>query len=175
MCAKHYARWKNGGGPLLTATRADGELLAEITAAAQATGDACVLMNAGASARPRASLDGVEMNAARAVWIIAHGDPGEAHVLHTCHRGNEGCISIRHLYLGDHDRNMLDMVESGRSARGEKNARHILTAKQVQEIRGHIQNDRPYREIAERYGVKRGTISAIHTGKIWSWLAPDAL
>ncbi|MER6975692.1 hypothetical protein [Streptomyces carpinensis] len=113
------------------------------------------------------------MNASRAVWILANGDPGEAHVLHTCHRGAEGCINIRHLYLGDHDRNMLDMVEAGRSSRGEVNGQSVLKAEHVLQIRRDLNAGVPGVVLAERYGVSKATISAIRVGKRWGWLQPD--
>ncbi|MFI2300172.1 hypothetical protein ACH5AL_15215 [Actinacidiphila glaucinigra] len=153
--------------------RSNGQVLAEVEVAARATQDGCIIMSSK-TGRPRAQLGGVEMHASRAVWVVANGDPGEAHVLHTCHRGDEGCVNIRHLYLGDHGQNMRDMVEAGRSGRGEKNGQAVLTADQVQEIRRLIRRGVPGKSIAAQYGVSKGTVSAIKVGKVWGWLPPDA-
>ncbi|WP_202234511.1 hypothetical protein [Actinacidiphila reveromycinica] len=170
MCSKHYYRWRTHGDPLKTIMRSPGGLLAELQAAAHATGDECIIMRF--TGRPFIDYEGTWMNASRAVWTIRHGDPGERHVLHTCHRGEEGCISIRHLYAGDNAQNMRDKVEAGRSARGELNAKHKLTAPQVQEIRRLIAAGQSYRVIGERYGVTKKSIGDIGTGKTWSWLPP---
>lgn len=110
------------------------------------------------------------MAASRAVWFIANGDPGELHVLHRCHRGKEGCINIQHLYLGDRERNMRDMVEAGRSLRGERNTENVLTTTQVQEIRRLLAAGHSQRAVAAQYDVVQQTISDIHTGRNWAWL-----
>jgi hypothetical protein len=48
------------------------------------------------------------MNASRAVWWIANGDPGNLNVLHRC--GDDDCLNIRHLYLGTIADNSIDTV-----------------------------------------------------------------
>jgi len=114
------------------------------------------------------------MLASRAAWILAHGDPGAYHVLHTCHRGDEGCISLRHLYLGDHRRNMADMVEAGRSAdnHGERNPRAKLTADQVREIRRrYAAGGITHLALAAEFGVAKGTVTCVLNGQNWSWLS----
>ena len=56
------------------------------------------------------------INAQRAAWILAHGEPGDAMVLHTCH--NMLCCNVDHLYLGDHLQNMKDRDEAARTKKG---------------------------------------------------------
>lgn len=109
------------------------------------------------------------MGATRAVWWEATGkDPGEGNVLHTCHHGEEGCITIRHLYLGDHRRNMLDMTEAQRQARGEGNGNAELTEDGVREIR-RLYGARvvSQRALARQFGVSQGAIHQIVSGKTW--------
>jgi hypothetical protein len=154
------------------AKRAKGGLLAELERAAKATSSACLILT-GYVGRPNAVINGRGMLASRAVWILAHGDPGDRHVLHTCHRGQEGCINIRHLYLGDNDQNIRDMVAAGRSTRGERSAQHKLTRRQVQEIRRLMAAGVPQRAIAREFGVSRATCSSIKHGRVWGWLAPE--
>lgn len=102
-----------------------GDVMQELTAAAHATTDQCIILT-GYASRPRVrnygrlATEAKAVHASRAVWIIAHGDPGERHVLHTCHRGEEGCINIRHLTLGDSDQNVQDMVGADRHSRGTR-------------------------------------------------------
>lgn len=75
------------------------------------------------------------MEASRAVWWIANGDPGATAILHTCHRGEEGCINIRHLYAGDNIRNVRDRAEAGRSCQGEHHWAAKLSDADAAEIR----------------------------------------
>lgn len=171
-CRKHYARISRHGDPHTTIKRGKGVLLAELQRAARATTEECIILRAG-QGRPCTRVNGKGMLASRAVWIIAHGDPGERHVLHTCHRGEEGCVNIRHLYLGDNDQNIRDMVAADRSTRGERSANAKLTAPDVLEIRRLLAARHSKAAIAERYGVTRSLIYQIDKGRIWGWLTPD--
>lgn len=93
-------------------------------------------------------------------------------VLHTCHRGDEGCINIRHLYLGDHARNTLDMVEAERSARGEDNGNAELTEADIREIR-RLYRTRlvSQRGLAGQFRVSQGTIHQIVSYKTWKHIS----
>ncbi|MEH0402860.1 helix-turn-helix domain-containing protein [[Kitasatospora] papulosa] len=166
-CNRHWLReWKHGN--FRRARRANGELLALVLAAAHATGDDCVLAPCEHS-RPTVRYRDEPMPAARAVWWEATGvDPEDRQVLHTCHRGDDGCISIRHLYLGDHTRNMRDMTEAERQARGEGNGNAELTEPDVREIRRiYAARSMSQRALARRYGVSQGTINQVVTRKTW--------
>lgn len=99
----------------------------------------------------------------RAAWALAHSDPGEAYVLHKC--DNRRCVNPDHLFLGDHDSNMGDMVKKKRHAFGERNGLSILTTDQVREIKAS--KDRTT-DLAERYGVALSTISCIKSGVNWA-------
>lgn len=50
---------------------------------------------------------------------------------------------------------------------GEEHPHHILTAGQVLDI---YASDAPVKDLADRYGVNRNTISMIRHGKRWGWL-----
>lgn len=172
-CNKHYCRWRKHGDPLTKASRGNGGLIAELRGASRATTNECLILPAPSGGRPMINHNGTQMATSRAVWIIAKGDPGEKHVLHTCHRGQEGCANIRHLYLGDHERNMLDRDEAGRNVRGEDVGTSKLTAQQVQEIRKLHAAGTSFRAVAARYGVSRSAIEGITTGRTWAWLPAD--
>lgn len=58
-------------------------------------------------------LEGRMVRAHRVSWLLTHGDPGEAHVLHRC--DNPGCVRPDHLFLGTHQDNIEDMVEKRRA------------------------------------------------------------
>lgn len=168
-CKRHVQRWHRHGTPMPpTKRRKPGVLLAKVKEAAATTSDACFLVPCEKS-RPSLTYKGKPMIAARAVWIEATGeDPGDRQVLHTCHRGEEGCINFRHLYLGDHDQNMQDMVDAGRQASGEANGNADLTGDQVLEIRQQYATGLvSQRALARAYGVSQGTIWQIVSGKTW--------
>lgn len=55
----------------------------------------------------------------RVSWIIANGEiPTGLFVLHRC--DHPPCVNPAHLFLGDGDANMADMVAKGRQARGDR-------------------------------------------------------
>lgn len=146
-------------------TRKSGEAIALLHEAAKATTSECIDLT-GYSRRPHFRCgDGKWGAASRAVWVIANGDPGAAFVLHTCHRGWEGCINIKHLYLGDRAQNTADMVASGRQIRGASHPSTKLTDADVARIReryaagGVLQ-----RELAVEYGMTQTNISRLVRG-----------
>ncbi|MER7841686.1 hypothetical protein ABTY98_38825 [Streptomyces sp. NPDC096040] len=166
-CNAHWLReWKHGD--LHKRRRSNGELQTLVAAAARYSGTDCVLAPCDHS-RPTVRYRGETVPASRAVWIEATGeDPGDRQVLHTCHQGEEGCISIRHLYLGDHARNMADMTEAERQARGETNGNAELTEPLVCEMRAlHATGDWSQRALARRFNVSQGTVHQVVTRKTW--------
>ena len=159
ICSKHRRRERLYGDPLIRSTRA---LLA---AGATAATDKCVMLPASYG-RPTVRLNGVGMTASRAVWVLVHGEPGGQCVLHSCHRGEEGCINVRHLSLGTQQQNVADMVSAGRHARGERNGHAKLTAKQValvRELAWNMTQD----ALAAEFGVSRQAIAHVLHGRTW--------
>ncbi|MER6978886.1 hypothetical protein [Streptomyces carpinensis] len=142
----------------------------QMEAAAYATTTECIVLE-GFAERPTVMYEGVHMMAARAVWIIRHGDPGDHDVLHRCNNGSgaHGCINISHLKLGDHTENMRDrnVTESFHS---------ILTGEQAREIRERwvpgvdLLFRGNTRQLAEEYGVSVQTIREVGRGASWKHL-----
>ncbi len=160
-CRTHYARWHRTGDPRKLRKRPNGTVTRLLELAGSSDRDDCILLS-GYVNRPQVNLDGVQMNASRAAWIMAHGDPGEAFVLHTCHQGAEGCINVQHLYLGNQAQNMDDMNRAGRGRQGDRPRR--LTDSQVREIRrrhmrgvNHIYTSNTV-ALAKEFGVSKTTI-----------------
>lgn len=179
FCDNHYGQWRRHGSPTVYVKRRPGELEAELTAAATARTNECILLG-GRAERVLVFFRGKATPAARAVWTIANGDPGEAHVLHKCNGGSGayGCINRRHLYLGDHARNMLDMVIAGRSQKGRTDVRGsavgtaVLTEEAVREIRRRYVPGRPYHPgnraaLAAEYGITEATVKDAVTRRSW--------
>ena len=84
---------------------------------------------------------------------------------HSC--DNPWCVSADHLWEGTHQDNADDMVDKGRSARGEKNGQVKLTEEQVSAIRA---DNRTHETIANEYGVHRVLVSLIKRGERWGHL-----
>lgn len=100
----------------------------------------------------------------RLSYTVAKGRIPKGQVVrHTC--DNPLCVEPAHLVLGSPAENSADMVERGRSMAGERNARAHLTEAQVLAI---YEDPRGPTELAAVYGVWKGTISAIKTGRSWS-------
>jgi hypothetical protein len=104
----------------------------------------------------------------RHLFQQAVGDiPPGVLVLHRC--DNPGCVSPAHLFLGNHQDNVDDMLLKGRGnkARGEAAGNARLTADDVINIR---RDDRTQEKIASDYGVAQTTISAIKRKLNWGFL-----
>lgn len=148
-------------------------VIAAAEQASKATTDECVFLP-NYTTRPTTSFEGKPMFVSRIVWILANGDPGELHVLHTCHQGEEGCINIRHLYLGDNDLNIADKLEAGRQAKGTQCWSAVLDEDKVQVIRREHSSEgrgRGFRtnahELAARFGVSVSTINDVVSRRSW--------
>jgi hypothetical protein len=104
-------------------------------------------------------------------------------VLHSC--DNPNCLNPSHLSYGTHRRNMAEMVERGRSAKGdrhssrlipgsrkgEKNGRSLLTSSHVSEIKTRYKpREVAAKQLAQEYKVSVSTIKDILKGKNWSWI-----
>lgn len=168
-CRGHYDRWMRGGTPGST----HGSITRQVKLGAQGGTDECIIA-AGATGRAHTLLRGVGMSASRAAWIIAYGDPGELHVLHRCNGGSgeNGCVNVRHLYLGTPWRNQQDAVVSDRVPFGERHGRATLTEDDIRAIRGaHSSGSATGVMLALRYGVHKTHISRIAHRKAWRRVA----
>lgn len=92
--------------------------------------------------------------------------------LFVCHRCDTPlCVNPNHLWLGTGAENSADMVAKGRnrtmgtSRRGALNTRAKLTEDDVRDIRA---NQAPASALAAQYGVSRGAIRDIKTGRNWA-------
>lgn len=88
---------------------------------------------------------------------------------HSCGRAKQGCIAPKHLRWATRKENEADKLLHGTHQLGERNSRAKLTEKDVRRIR-RLKGKMLHREIAEKFGVIRQTITRILSGKDWSWL-----
>lgn len=111
---------------------------------------------------PQAKFAGVKAAGHRISYAAFRG-PVTGLVRHTC--DTPTCVNPDHLVLGTAADNSADMRARRRQAYGEKNARANLTEAQVLCI---LYDQRPCTVIAKDYGVWKGTVSSIKTGRTWS-------
>ena len=103
----------------------------------------------------------------RMAWCL--GVPVEGRcVLHKC--DNPVCVRPSHLFTGTPADNSEDMVQKGRSCRGERQGRSVLTAADVWEIRSLVASGRSHVSIASEFGVGDRAINKIVSRKRWGWL-----
>lgn len=104
------------------------------------------------------------VSAHRAAYAIRNGlgFQFEGVICHRC--DNRACINSEHLFLGTVADNNRDMLEKGRSARGERMGRSNLTEAKILAIRS---DPRSTYKIAVAYGVTQSSIWAIKKRKNW--------
>lgn len=89
-------------------------------------------------------------------------------VCHSC--DNPGCCNPYHLWQGTAKENSEDMVEKGRSCRGERQGHTSLTETDVTAIKALSATGRIHqKEIAEMFQIQQQTVSGIVTKKTWRY------
>lgn len=114
--------------------------------------------------------DGRQERAHRVSYRIFKGEIPEGMIV--CHRCDvPSCVNPDHLFLGSLKDNTQDMLAKGRNVPmvGEMCGRAVLTEKQVREARRRYQaGDGSHRSLAEEYGVSKGAMCAVLTGRSWA-------
>lgn len=121
------------------------------------------------------SYGGVTTGSHRHAYCFARGVPithiKDAVVRHTC--DNKRCINPQHLVLGTSQDNSTDMVNRGRSLRGEQHKRVVLTEDNVRYIREHVVPNCKkwgYAALGRMFGVTGEAVSYAARGKNWGHL-----
>lgn len=112
----------------------------------------------------------------RMAWILTNGPiPNGLRVCHHC--DNPPCVRPTHLFLGTDADNLRDARNKGRrlplrhrpgKARGERQHSAKLTAADVADIRRENHNGIRQVDLAVRFGVSQGTISAAVRRQTWA-------
>ena len=114
---------------------------------------------------------GKSVNASRAAWMIAFGEPGDLSVLHHCDNGK--CVRPEHLHLGTLAQNTAEMDERGRRGRGwtypDRRGERYHTAKltdaQVEQLKADASAGESLRSVGRRFGVSHTHVSDLVTGR----------
>ncbi len=87
-------------------------------------------------------------------------------VLHEC--DNPPCVNPAHLFTGTIIDNNKDMLLKGRTAKGTKNGKSLLTYQESQLIRSlYIRENVTQEELGRVFGVCRATVQAVIAGRTW--------
>jgi hypothetical protein len=109
----------------------------------------------------------------RAAWILHRGTiPPGAFVCHRC--DVPGCVNPKHLFLGDHRRNMADMVGKGRQKQqqGESNPRAMLCGSDVRAIWKLRKKGLGAKRIAKLLALPFGSVCGVVHQGTWAHLRP---
>lgn len=113
------------------------------------------------------------ISAHRASWIIHYGPiPDGMCVLHRC--DVPLCVNPAHLFLGTNEENVDDMIRKGRNVKGEANGESKLKVDDVRNIRAlYFSGIATQAQLARKYMVYPGTISAVCTFRNWQSVADE--
>lgn len=102
-------------------------------------------------------------------WILHYGKiPKGTEVCHHC--DNPPCVNPKHLWMGTHRSNMLDMRAKNRGSitKGEKNGSHKLTENDVINIRNKYKMKKyTITKLSKQYEMCWNTIYYIVNRKLW--------
>lgn len=105
------------------------------------------------------SINGKDLRVHRISWERTNGPiPTGFHICHKC--DNPACVNPGHLFLGTHIDNMNDSLKKGRRP-------SILKKEDIPIIRKMYLDGKYQKEIGNLYGVSKGCIHDIISGKNW--------
>jgi hypothetical protein len=171
-CQSHYLRWWRHGDPTGGGS-SKGAAQTFLSASFEYDGDECLIWP---FYRTKEGYGAIHLRGrcrivSRVVCEQEHGPPPDdkSEAAHSCGNGHLGCVNRNHLRWATYAENRTDMMDHGRSNRGEKNSRSKLTRDQVIMVREAL-NVCSQQSLAEKYGVSPSAISLIKSGHTWAWL-----
>lgn len=122
-----------------------------------------------AAGYPYTTISGERVRVHRKACEVAHGKPPSAisMALHSCGNGHLGCVSPSHLRWGSPSDNSRDSAKHGTASVGPRHGMARLSASDVHEIR-RLRGTMSLAVIADRFGVSKSMVSAIHLKKRWA-------
>lgn len=169
-CNTHYLRWRRFGSPDYNPYQQRGVG----ATATERFWDRVRKTSAGCwwwTGRPASNGYGQitvahrHYTAHRYAWLLTYGYLPKQMLLHSC--DNRLCVNPAHLRPGTGKENARDMVERGRSVRGERQRVAKLRETDVRQIWELLQRGTMQKEIACRFGVSPSVISDIKARRTW--------
>lgn len=172
LCPKHYWRLQHHGDPLKTVQAGNGEIGAWVAAHVEwADAQHCLVWPFGVTQRNSRPGRGYPVAGRKKGHVVmceaAHGPApeGRSQVAHSC--DNRMCVNPNHLRWATHQENMDDMVARRRARQGEDHAKAKLNEQAVREILATPRGYGVTKTLAQKFGVKEGTIAAVRRGQTW--------
>lgn len=175
-CSMHYTRWRMHGDTSITLAAAPGSYMKWLQEFVGYEGLECLKWPFYSShdGRPNTvKYKGRQVNAARAMCILAHGNPPTPthQAAHSCGKALEGCVNPQHLSWKTCAQNHEDKILHGTLIRGSQHRLAKLSESQVMEIREvYAKSGISHQQIAIKFGVSRRLVSGIIARKKWEWL-----
>lgn len=172
-CQAHYTRWRRHGDPVSGRVSSGEPEQYFHDVVLPYDGNECLIWPYGRNTDGYGVLSslGGSVLVSRHVCEEVYGpSPTSKHeAAHSCGKGHLACVTKRHLSWKTRQGNAEDMIEHGRSTRGERHACAKLTEPEVRQIIA-LKGTKFQREIAKQFGVSRSLINLIHARKTWAWL-----
>ena len=170
-CSRHYVRLRSHGDLDLSRSRW-GELRRWLEQHASYDGQGCLLwpFARGQHGYGQVSFDGKQINAHRAMCIIAHGPPtsDKLEAAHSCGCAHLGCVHPQHLRWDTKSGNFADKIGHGTLNRGPKNPVSKLTEADVLKII-ELRGSMTQQAIGNLFGISQSNVSLLQRGKSWKW------
>ena len=149
-CTSHYYRWRRHGDP--QKGRTPQGMAMEWPFRKDHSGYGMIYQ------------DGITTGAHRVICRLAHGQPPTAthQAAHSCN--NPSCVNPSHLRWATPSENQQDRIAHGTYQCGEQIAGSRLSPADVLAIRAAVGSQM---QIAQRFGIGRGTVRAILSGRTW--------
>jgi hypothetical protein len=107
----------------------------------------------------------------RVSYALENSDPGQLIICHRC--DNPPCIEPTHLFAGTYKDNSLDAKSKGRTAHGAGVANAAIVDSDVSDIRRiHASGMASQDDLAETYGMSKGSVSRIIRNEMWQHVPP---
>lgn len=130
----------------------------------------CLIWKGAGDRYGKLEFKGKQYTTHRVSYELKYGKiPKGLQACHTCR--NKKCCNPNHIYAGTAKQNSADKIKDGTHQEGESCPHHILSERQVLEIRRRYKEENiSQRTIAKEYGVTRGAITGIVKRKTWKHL-----
>jgi hypothetical protein len=173
-CTAHNHRFKRYGDPSISKRNTPGTASAYLRdVVTPYQGNECIIwpFYRMPDGRAELTIGGKTRMVARYVCEQVNGRPPtpDHQAAHSCGKGNDGCVTPKHLSWKTRSENEMDKFEHGTRVRGSAHSWSKLTEDDVIKIRqmaGALSQGR----IAKMFGLRQSTVSQIISRQRWSHL-----